>query len=153
MKRVLRKLALLACVLAPLPAHAQPVGLAPSPFVQYSQYPTGSTPITCNGTGTTAATTCTLAAAANKFTFLCGAYISADATAATAASGSIVGVIGGTMPFRQSVAAVAAGTAFTALPIGSVCIQGAAVNTAIVITSAAAGTGGNTLMGGWGYLQ
>jgi hypothetical protein len=57
------------------------------------------------------------------------------------------------MPFRQSVAASAAGTAFTSPPIGPVCIPSAAVNTAIVITSIAAGTAGNTLMGGWGYQQ
>jgi hypothetical protein len=114
-------------------------------------FPTGAIATTNTGTGTTGATIATLAAVAAKFTYICGFTISSDATAAIAGTATVVGTVGGTMSYIQNVgSATAAGVlSQTFAP----CIPSSAVNTAIVITSVAAGTGGNTAVTAWGYQQ
>lgn len=124
---------------------------------QSSQYPTSSgqapTPSIASATGTTAATVATLAAGgAGLFTFLCGIDIAADATAATEGNATIVSNAVTLMTIRQSVAALANGTAHTTLTF-TPCIEGNATNKSIVITSAAAGSGGNTTVNAWGYVN
>jgi hypothetical protein len=127
--------------------------------VGWSSYPTNITalsgapnaiPITGTATGTTASIAVTLAAAVNKFTYLCGFVLSADATASTEGAATITGAGSGTMNFRQSVAALANGTAQTPQTF-TPCLQSSAVNTAITINSVAAGTGGNAAGYAWGY--
>lgn len=112
--------------------------------------PSGAVPITISATGTTAATVATLPAAVGKTTYIAGFNVSSDATAATVGNATVAGVVTGTMTFRQSVGAVAAATA-TLTQSFSPPIPASAANTAIVVTSAAAGTAGNTTVNAWGY--
>lgn len=114
-----------------------------------SPYPFGATPITASTTGTTAATVATLAAAASKTTYICGFTITADATAALAGAATVAGTVSGSLNYIQSVGAATSAQQLTQSfnpPIPS-----SAVNTAITVTSAAAGTGGNTAVTAWGY--
>lgn len=112
--------------------------------------PTGATPITVSATGTTAATAATLPGVSGKTTYISGFTISSDATAATVGNATVVGVITGTLTYRQSVGAVASATATLSQNYNPP-IPASATNTAIVVTSAAAGTAGNTTVNAWGY--
>lgn len=110
------------------------------------------TPLTASATGTTAATTATLAGATSKTTYICGWSVDADATAATVGDMTVTGIITGTLTRRQGVAAVAAGTASTS-QIYSPCLPASATNTGIAVVSIAAGSGGHTDVNVWGYQQ
>lgn len=114
-------------------------------------FPSVSTPTTNSATGTTGATAATLAAITSKFTYLCGFTITSDATAALAGTATVTGVVGGTMSFIQNVGSATAAGILT--QNFAPCLQSSAVNTAIVINSIAAGTGGNTTVAAWGYQQ
>lgn len=118
--------------------------------VQTTSFPPSSTPITASATGTTAATVATLAATAGKTTYIAGFTITSDATAATVGNATVAGVVTGTMTYRQAAGAVASATA-TLTQYFYPAIPASAANTAIVITSAAAGTAGNTAVTAWGY--
>lgn len=114
-----------------------------------SPYPIGATPITASATGTTAATAATLAAAANKTTYICGFIITAGATAAISGAATVTGTKSGTLNFIQNV-----GIATSAQALSQTFnppIPASAVNTAIVVTSLAAGTAGTTAVSAWGY--
>lgn len=114
-------------------------------------YPNASTPTTATATGTTGATTATLAAVSAKFTYLCGFTITSDATAALAGTATVTGIIGGTLSYIQNVgSATAAGILNQTF---SPCLQSSAVATAIAVISVAAGTGGSTAVVAWGYQQ
>lgn len=102
--------------------------------------------------GTTAATVATMPAVAGKTNYLCGYTVDADATAATVGNMTITGLLSGTVTRRQAVGAVASATATTWHNYWP-CQPASAVNTAIVITSAAAGAGGNTTVNFEGYVQ
>lgn len=114
-----------------------------------SPYPTGATPITASATGTTAATAATLAAVSGKTTYICGFTITATATAAVAGAATVTGTKTGTLNFIQSVGAATLGQVLS--QNFSPPIPASANNTAIVITSLAAGTGGSTAVSAWGY--
>ncbi len=90
-------------------------------------------------------------AVAAKTTYLCGFTITSDATAAIAGTATVAGTIGGTMSYIQNVGSATAAGMLTQSFVP--CIPGSAVNTAIVITSVAAGTGGSTAVTAWGYQQ
>lgn len=114
-----------------------------------SPFPSGATPITASATGTTASTVATLAAASGKTTYISGFTITADATAAIAGAATVAGTITGSLNYIQSV-----GTATVAQQLTQAfnpAIPASATNTAITITSAAAGVGGNTAVTAWGY--
>lgn len=114
-----------------------------------SSYPTGATPITASATGTTLATAATLAGVSGKTTYICGFTISGLATAAIASPATVTGTITGTMNFLQNV-----GTALSGQTLSQTFnppIPASAANTAIVVTSAAAGVGGVTAVSAWGY--
>lgn len=113
---------------------------------------TNGTPVNVGVTGTTAATTATLAGVASKTTYICGYTIDADATAATVVNATVTGLISGTITRRQGVGAVAAGTVSTYQNYNP-CLPASAANTAISVVSGAAGTGGNTAVSAWGYQQ
>ena len=115
-------------------------------------YPFGATAVVNSNQGTTASTAATLAAAASKTTFVCGFEIDASATAAAANGASMSGLVGGvTMQFFQQ---IGAGTSVArTITNFTPCLPGNAVNTAITITSAAAGAGGNTFVNIWGFQQ
>lgn len=122
---------------------ALPVTLTSTP------YPTGATPITASATGTTAATVATLAATSGKTTYISGFTISADATSALAGAATVAGTIIGSLNYIQSVGSATSAQLLTQSFIPS--IPASATNTAITITSAAAGIGGNTAVTAWGY--
>jgi hypothetical protein len=113
-------------------------------------YPAGSTPITISGTGTTGATTATLATGASVTTYICGFSIRANATAAVTGNATITGTITGTLNFTQWTAPLASGLGITE-NIFNPCVPASAVNTGIAIISAAPGTGGVVSVTGWGY--
>jgi len=112
-------------------------------------YPSGATPITSSATGTTAATVATLAGASSKTTYICGFTITADATAALAGAATVAGTISGSLNYIQSVGSATAAQLLTQSFVPP--IPASATNTAITVTSAAAGTGGNTAVTAWGY--
>lgn len=135
----------------PTPGNAQVQGVLPlelnssgsaQPFAQRSS-------ITASATGTTAAVAATLTGAAGKTTYICGFNIGADATAAVSGTATVAGTISGTMNFLQEAGAGAA-VAVTSQTF-SPCIPASATNTAITVTSIAAGTGGATSVSAWGY--
>jgi len=113
-------------------------------------YPAGSTPITISGTGTTGATTATLATGASVTTYICGFSIRANATAAATGNATVTGTITGTLNYTQWTAPNASGLGVTE-QIFTPCIPASAVNTGIAIISAAPGTGGVVSVTGWGF--
>lgn len=124
-----------------------------TPVVQMSgAYPAGSTAITASATGTTAATAATLAGVAAKTTHICGAVIRANATAAATGNATIAGTITATMNFTQWTAPLASGLGEVNVTF-TPCVPASAVNTGIVVTSAAPGTGGTVSVSAWGYQQ
>lgn len=133
-------------------ANSAPVVLASNQTalpITLTPYPTGATPITSSTTGTTAATVATLAGTSGKTTYLSGFTISADATSALAGAATVAGTISGSLNYIQSV-----GSATSAQLLSqsfSPAIPASATNTAITVTSAAAGIGGNTAVTAWGY--
>jgi hypothetical protein len=113
-------------------------------------YPAGSTPITISGTGTTGATTATLATGASVTTYICGFSIRANATAAATGNATVTGTITGTLNFTQWTAPNASGLGVTE-EIFQPCIPASAVNTGIAVISAAPSTGGVVSVTAWGY--
>lgn len=111
--------------------------------------PTGATPITASATGTTAATVATLAAVSGKTTYIAGFTITADATAAVAGAATVAGTVTGSLNYFQGVGTAAAPQSLS--QSFNPPIPASATNTAITVTSAAAGVGGNTAVTAWGY--
>jgi hypothetical protein len=133
-----------------------PAAIANSiPTIPSSQYPGNNTaaavPITASATGTTGATTATLAGVASKTTYLCGFSIRATATAAAVGNATVTGTVTGTLNFSQFTQALATGMVPLEPNIGSVCIPASATNTGIAVISAAPGTGGVVSVTAWGY--
>lgn len=112
-------------------------------------YPYGAVPITASATGTTAATVATLAGTSGKTTYISGFTITADATAAIAGAATVAGTVTGSLNYIQSVGASTA--ASTLSQTFNPPIPASAANTAITVTSAAAGVGGATAVTAWGY--
>lgn len=112
-------------------------------------YQLAQTPVTNSATGTTTATAATLPALASKFTYICGFTITADATAALAGAATVAGTVSGSLNYIQNVGTVTA--AGNLSQTFSPCIPSSAVNTAIVVTSVAAGAGGSTAVSAWGF--
>ncbi len=142
-------------------APSQVVNLAPTTTalslstIINSQYPVNSvtttpTAVTASTTGTTTATAATMAATASVTNFVCGFDITADATALATGTAVLSGTISGSLSYLQTVQAVASGTSVLSRTFNP-CIPASAANTAITITSAAAGTGGNTIVNIFGY--
>lgn len=114
-----------------------------------SGFPSGATPITASATGTTLATVATLAGVSGKTTYIAGFTISAAATAAVAGAATVAGTVTGSLSYYQGV-----GTAAVPQVLSqnfNPPIPASAANTAITVTSAAAGVGGNTAVTAWGY--
>jgi hypothetical protein len=138
------------------PATTDPsIVVAPNPNAgtpaQINQYPFGAIPITASATGTTGATTATLAASVTgRTTYICGYSIRANATAATTVTNTITGVITATLSSVMWVAPAASGLGVDE-QIFSPCIPASATNTGIAIVSGAPGTGGSVSSKGWGY--
>lgn len=120
-------------------------------------YPTGATPVTGSGSGTTAAVTATLPGVASKTTYICGYSVSqTNPTAATATSITVAGVITATMSFGAPTLAAAATTMHPSPVVQNFfpCIPASAVNTSIVVTSPALGAGATlNTAAAWGYQK
>ena len=117
---------------------------------QTNLYPSGATPITASATGTTAATTATLAGAVGKTTYISGFAIRANATAAATGNATVTGTITGTMNFSQWTAPLASGIG-TVEQRFSPPIPASTTNTGIAVVSAAPGSGGVVSVSAWGY--
>lgn len=125
------------------------------PTTQSSQYPTNATTttptaVTATATGTTAATAASLGATASVTNFVCGFDITADAAALATGTATLSGTISGSLNYLQTITAITNGTSQLTRAFNP-CIPASAANTAITITSAAAGTSGNTIVNIWGY--
>lgn len=114
-----------------------------------SPFPTGATPITASATGTTLATVATLAAVSGKTTYIAGFTITATATAAVAGAATTAGTVTGSLNYFQGVGVATAPQNLS--QNFNPPIPASAANTAITVTSAAAGVGGNTAVTAWGY--
>lgn len=125
------------------------------PFTYSSQYPTNATTttptaVTNTATGTTAATVATLGATAGVTNYICGFTITADATALATGTATVAGTVSGSLSYLQTIVAAANGTSDLTKSFNP-CIPASAANTAITVTSAAAGVGGNTIVNIQGY--
>lgn len=119
---------------------------------QTNAYPAGAIPLTASATGTTAATTATLAGAVGKTTYICGYSIRANATAAVTVTNTLTGVITATMSSIMWVPANTAGLGVDE-QIFVPCIPASGTNQAIAAVSGAPGTGGVVSSKAWGYQQ
>lgn len=133
-------------------AQTSPVSLdtAGNTRVAATPYPSGAIPYTATATGTTGATTATLAGAASVTTYICGFSIRANATAAATGNATVTGVITATLNFTQWTAPNASGLGITEM-IFAPCVPASAANTSIAVVSAAPGTGGVVSVTSWGY--
>lgn len=117
---------------------------------QVSDYPVGAVPVTASATGTTGAVVGTLASGASVTTYICGFSITTSATAATVVAPVVGGTITDDLTFSQYVPANTAGVSELRETF-SKCVPASAANTAITVTSGAAGAGGVTAVNAWGY--
>lgn len=134
-------------------AQTSPLSLNPSGALRIKEtnpYPDTAVPYTATATGTTGATTATLAGAASVTTYLCGFSIRANATAAATGNATVTGVITATLNFTQWTAPNASGLGITEM-IFQPCIPASTTNTSIAVVSAAPGTGGVVSVTAWGY--
>ncbi len=116
-------------------------------------YPYGITPVNATATGTTAATTATIAGSGGAaFTFLCGFSIRANATAAATGNATVTGATTATLNFTQWTAPLASGIGIVE-QVFTPCLSSSAANTAIAVVSAAPGSGGTVSVTAWGYYQ
>jgi hypothetical protein len=124
------------------------------PTIPSSDYPGNATaaaaPVTATATGTTTATVATIPAVSGKTAFLCGFTITSDATALAVGTAVVAGTISGSLSYLQTVTALASGASTLDKNYGK-CVPASAANTAITVTSAAAGAGGNTIVNAQGY--
>jgi hypothetical protein len=126
---------------------------SPSLGAGFGGYPVGATPIAVSATGTTLATAATLPAVPGQTTYICGFSIRAVATANAAGNATVTGTMGGTLNFTHFIPALSTAAAAAPLepPLGSLCLPASAINTTIVVTSAAAGSGGVVSVTVWGF--
>lgn len=115
----------------------------------FGQYPSGSTPVTGIGTGSTGAVVGTLAAIPGQKTWICGFDVSG--IGGTAALGPVVvaGLTGGSFTYQISSTAAGITLSRTFTP----CIPASAVNTAITVTTTADGTATAVDVNAWGFRQ
>jgi hypothetical protein len=125
-------------------------GNSAAPTGSSSQYPVGALPITASATGTTAATTATLAASVSLKTYICWMSIRANATAAITTNSTVTGTVSGTLNFMQWTAPLASGIGLTEM-VFNPCIPSSAINTAIAVISAPPGAGGLVSVAAGGY--
>ena len=114
-----------------------------------SQYPSGSTPITGNSTGTTGAVVGTLAAATGKTTYICGLNVSA--TGGTAAIGpiTVANTVTGSLVFEMNSTVAGNNLSENFSP----CIPASAADTAITTTTTSDGTASAVAVNSWGFQQ
>ena len=112
-------------------------------------YPTNSTPVTSSATGSNAAVSATLPGVAGKATFICGVVLTSnDAATANYVTATITGTVSGTLNFIYVFPAAGEAELIVVFPI---CIPANAMNTPIVVTLPAGGTGTTAAVTAWGY--
>lgn len=116
------------------------------------ELPIGASFLTISATGTTGATAATIPAVASVTNWICGFSVKSNATAAVTGNITVAGVVTATMNFTHWTAPLASGIGETTQTF-SPCIPSSAVNTAIVITGPAPGTGGTISVSAWGYKK
>jgi len=121
----------------------------PLPVSVSSQFPSGSTPITGNATGTTSAVVGTLAAVTGKTTYVCGLNVSA--TGGTAAIGpiTVAGTITGSLVFELNSSVAGSNLSENFSP----CIPASGADTAITTTTTSDGTASAVAVNSWGFQQ
>lgn len=134
-----------ADIKAAIPAGTNTIGT-----VGQLPYPVGATVYTATATGTTGATTATLAGASSVTTYICGFSIRANATAAATGNATVTGVITATLNFTQWTAPNASGLGITEM-IFAPCVPASGTNQSVAVVSAAPGTGGIVSVTAWGY--
>lgn len=115
-------------------------------------FPVNSIPITGNAQGTTGAVVGTLAAAAGRFTYICGLNVSAVGSAAGAVGPITVAGIVGSSQVYQLAAAATPSAGFLSQTF-TPCIPSSAQNTAITVTTTADATGTAIDVNSWGFQQ
>lgn len=119
------------------------------PGVTGNGFPPGAVPITNYTAGVAGVTAATIPAAAGKFSYICGFTITATATAAIFGQATLINTGLTTLGFQQQVFASPAVANLT--ENFAPCQPSTATNTAITVSSIAAGTGGATNVVVWGY--
>lgn len=119
---------------------------------QSSQFPTASTPLSGNSTGSTGAVVGTLAAASGKTTYICGFNVQAIGGTATVGPITIAGLVGASQVYQTDVNSATVGKTVASATF-SPCIPASATNTAITITTTANGTATAVDVNSWGYRQ
>lgn len=110
-----------------------------------------ATQVIISATGTTGAVVATLPAVSGKTNFLCDFSSEQTATAGIIGGITVTGLLGGT---RTYFAGVGTSPAVTQVNRNfNPCLPASATNTAIVLTTGAAGAGGNVSMNADGYVQ
>lgn len=114
-------------------------------------YPVSAVPYTVNSSGTTASFTATVVARAGAIAYLCGFIDDAVATAATAVTGTISGLTGGTFTYIQQVGTLTGTGNYHYSQSFAPCIPAALVNSQIQMTTGAPGAGGVQGVLLWGF--
>ena len=137
-----------AAATAPLAAGSANIGTIGS---MGSQYPTGAVAITASpSNGTTGSITATLAHVTGHTVYICGFAARANATAATTVNLVVSGTITGSLNFLQWIAPLASGIGLTE-EIFTPCVPASGINTDVVVTTGAPGSGGADSVSAWGY--
>jgi hypothetical protein len=134
-------------------AECDPVNSTNPLPVAPDQYPAGSTPIIASGSGTTGSIAVAIPAVALKTAYLCGFIDDAVATASTTGGNSIAGLLGGTFSYIQQIGKVDGSISGHYSQLFSPCLPASAVNTQILMTSSAPGSGGSQGVVMWGYYK
>lgn len=119
-------------------------------IVLSSQYPTGSTALSGNSTGSTGAVVGTLTSAATKTAFICGFNVQAIGGTATVGPITVAGLIGASQVYQTDVNSATVGKTVASATF-TPCIPASAVNTNITVTTTANGTATAVDVNSWGY--
>jgi hypothetical protein len=136
-------------------ANVLPSPVTVGPFPSNTATGAAATPITASATGSTGAISATLAAAAGKFTYLCGFnYQGSQTTAAVSANIVVTGTVTATMNFGfvNLVTGAASPQPPPVIQNFTPCVPSSAVNTPIVVTPPTLGAGATlATVSVWGF--
>jgi hypothetical protein len=120
--------------------------------IQAGGFPSGSTALSGNSTGSTSAVVGTLGAASGKTTYICGFNVQAIGGTATVGPITVAGLVGASQVYQTDVNSATVGKT-VAQAAFSPCIPASATNTAITVTTTANGTATAVDVNSWGYRQ
>ncbi len=128
------------------------VGVGSPLPVAAAGYPSGTTAITGNASGTTAAVVGKLAAATGKTTYICGFNVQAIGGTATVGPIVVAGLTGSSQTYQTDVNSATVGKTVASANF-TPCIPASTTNTAITITTTENGTATAVNVNSWGYRQ